>query len=549
MKKFKLVIFLMLIAAFTYAQQVDRDQVILEIGTGTWCYYCPGAALGAEDMIANGKQVAVVEYHGGGVDNYINEYSTARISYYSVTGYPTAFFDGGNSVIGGSHTNSMYSTYLTKYNQRINTPSSFTIDMVGSKIGTNDYQVTVTATKVATAPTANLVLHFVVTESNIVYSWQGLTDLNFVERLMVPDQTGTDLDFSTGDVKQMNMTFSLDPSWVSNNCEVICFIQNSATKEVFQGAKSDLSEFNSTNNIDAAIVSTGVPGEVCQNTFVPKIKIGNYGTDNLTSLDITAQINNGTPVNLNWTGNLPFMGSEIVELPEISFTMQTNNSCTISCTNPNGQTDQYPSNDELVIPMESAMNVTSPVSLALKLDDNPEETTWALYASDGSTLYSGGPYSQAGQFVVQSFVLPDDDCYTFVIDDAGENGLSGAGLFKLAYSGSNIFAEGKNFGFEQQVEFGIGLTGVESHKAENGFSVYPNPVVGNATVSFVSDKTEDVQLSMYNTLGALVYQSPKTNYSAGQHNIAIERNDMEPGIYFIQLKQGDKLSTQKIVLR
>ena len=70
--------------------------------------------MGADDLVSNGHEVAIVEYHGGGVDNFINEYSSARIGYYGITGYPTAYFDGGNAVVGGSHTDKYIPNYLGK---------------------------------------------------------------------------------------------------------------------------------------------------------------------------------------------------------------------------------------------------------------------------------------------------------------------------------------------------------------------------------------------------------------------------------------------------
>ncbi len=408
MKTLNLLLAFIFLAVFSFAQQVPRDKVVVEIGTGTWCYYCPGAALGADDLVSNGKEVAVVEYHGGGVDNYINEYSAARIGYYGITGYPTAYFDGGNAVVGGNHTNSMYSTYLPIYNQRINIPSSFSINMIGSKIGTHDYQVTVTTDKVAEASTANLVLHFVLTESDIVYNWQGLTGLDFVERLMFPNQMGTAMDFSSSSEHQINFTFSLDPTWVSSHCEVIAFIQNTATKEIFQGAKRSLSEFEATNNLDAAIVNTSIPKAVCMNSFIPKVKIGNYGTDNLTSLDIITQINNEPSITYNWSGNLAFMASEIIELPQANFTIQSSNTCLVTLDNPNGQTDQYLSNNSKTVTMDLADEVTPPIGLIIQLDNNPQETSWELKNLQGDLLYSGGPYSQPNQFIMQSFNLADN---------------------------------------------------------------------------------------------------------------------------------------------
>lgn len=117
MKKILLSLVMIIAVTLAFGQTVPREMVALEIGTGTWCTYCPGAAMGADDLLANGKFVAVVENHNG--DPFANNYSNARNSYYNITGYPTARFDGVLSVVGGSHSSSMYNSYLPKYNQRI----------------------------------------------------------------------------------------------------------------------------------------------------------------------------------------------------------------------------------------------------------------------------------------------------------------------------------------------------------------------------------------------------------------------------------------------
>ena len=91
MKRFSLILAVVLTTVFVYAQ-VPRNKVVQEIGTGTWCTYCPGAAMGADDLVANGCQVAVIEYHNG--DAFTNTASDARNAYYSISGYPTAHFDG-----------------------------------------------------------------------------------------------------------------------------------------------------------------------------------------------------------------------------------------------------------------------------------------------------------------------------------------------------------------------------------------------------------------------------------------------------------------------
>jgi hypothetical protein len=183
MKKL-LLSFVMLFALTTLiAQQVPRSMVALEIGTGTWCQYCPGAAMGAEDLLSNGKYVAVIENHNG--DAYANTYSNARNTYYAINGYPTAVFDGLLKVVGGSHTVSMYPQYLVKYNTRIAKPADLTVEMEVTNSGP-DYTAVVTITKVGTITVTDLKLMFFVTQSNIQQNWQGQTHLEHVTVLWCP---------------------------------------------------------------------------------------------------------------------------------------------------------------------------------------------------------------------------------------------------------------------------------------------------------------------------------------------------------------------------
>ena len=241
MNKIKSFGFLVCIMSLVGAQ-VERDMVILEIATGTWCYYCPGSSMGADDLIANGHNVAVIEYHQYlGFESYANIYSDARFNYYEMSGCPTAVFDGIILLAAGDPSYSLYEDYLPRYNVRSAVPSSFNIDLSGEEIGL-DYAVSVTANKVAPTSSTDIVLHLVLTESQIAEEWQGQTELNFVERLMIPDQYGTALDFSTGDTQTVDLGFTLDPEWAPSNCEMVAFIQDNDSKEILQGAKINLTE-------------------------------------------------------------------------------------------------------------------------------------------------------------------------------------------------------------------------------------------------------------------------------------------------------------------
>lgn len=218
----------------------ERDMVLVEIGTGTWCQYCPGAALGADDMISNGCAVAVIENHNG--DPYAYTGSDARNNYYSITGFPTAVFDGQQQFIGGDHTQSMYQYYLPIYESREPINTAYSISIFGDHSG-SIYNLTVRVHKLApTPPYNNIVLQLALTESEIQFVWQGQDHLNFVSRVMSPDHNGTPLDFSSGDVQDINLSFTMGSDWVDDNCELVAFIQNNDDKEILQGTKLALPE-------------------------------------------------------------------------------------------------------------------------------------------------------------------------------------------------------------------------------------------------------------------------------------------------------------------
>lgn len=443
----------------------------------------------------------------------------------------------------------MYSYYLPKYNLRKAIPSSFTIDLEGSNSGMIDYELNITVEKVATTTASNIRLHVVVTESNIMQSWQGQSELHHVERLMVPNQNGTVMDFSDGDIIEETVNFTMNTAWVNENCEVVVFLQNASNKEVLQAVKANLSDFGTSNVNDAALMNLVVPQLICSNTVAPKVKIANYGLDNLTSLDIIYSVNGESPVTYAWTGDLNTYESEIVELDPYSFTLAEQNSFTLDCENPNGQEDEFPSNNTKDVDMEQAPNVASPVSLALKLDDNPGEVTWEVVDSEGLVVYSGGPYSNPGQFIVQQFTLEQADCYAFKIYDEGGDGLTGTGSYKLAHEGSTIFAEGKDYGFEDQVQFQIGITAIDLPSAHARFDVYPNPVSGHATIAFSMENSGTVQLNVFNSLGEMVHQTGRMYYAGGDHQITVAGETLEPGLYYFRLEAGQSNYTKKVIVK
>jgi len=226
---------------------VDRV-VVVEVFTGTWCQYCPGAARGVDALYEeHPAKLLAIEYHGG--DAFENTEAGIRQAYYGsgvVTGYSTAVFDGKIAVVGGSTDGSMFFSYNTKFNQRSAVTPPLTISLAK---GTS-YTAGTTGNLIATIKNVSSsevsgTVHFTVTESHIPYKWQTMDTLDFVERAMLPDASGEAITLAPGENKVLSRTFNIDATWPSftkdANIEFGCFVQG-ANKEIYQAAVSRYSE-------------------------------------------------------------------------------------------------------------------------------------------------------------------------------------------------------------------------------------------------------------------------------------------------------------------
>ncbi len=233
MKKIVLSLLFLVATIMVVAQPVPRQMVLAEDFTSTLCTYCPGGAMGMDDLLTNGKLVAVIAEHSnfGGSDPFKNVYSLARNSMYAVQAYPSVGFDGLKMYCGGSHTSSMYTSYLPFYNYLIALTSPVAMTMAVSHTGLS-YTAVVTLTKTDVIPSTSNILYFFVTQSNITYNWEGQTHLEHVNRLMSPDQNGVAVDFTSGDVQTVTLNFTMDAAWPIEDCEFIAALQD---KDAGQG--------------------------------------------------------------------------------------------------------------------------------------------------------------------------------------------------------------------------------------------------------------------------------------------------------------------------
>jgi len=539
MKKILLAFIISVIWTSIFSQQINKNIVIVEIATGTWCTYCPGAAMGADDLVDNfPNSVAIIENHGG--DDYQIDASSIRNSYYSASSFPTAIFNGESKVVGGDHNNSLYPSYLPKYNSAISDMTSFNLSMNVTPISDNTFNVELTIDKVDAYSGTNLVVHLALTESHIEESWQGQTELNFVNRGMFPSASGTPLDFSVESQKTINYTVNIEDEWLVEKCELVAFVQDNSSKEVLQGVKRGLNIPIGINNV--MIKDINYPnGEnnICEDAISPIITIKNRGNDNLVSADINYEINSEGVQTYNWTGNLAFGETEEVVLSEISYNPMVSNNLEVALVFPNSNSDDDNSNNSLNVSFDKSVES----STITYLEINPGGSfglPWKVENSSGTVVYSGT--ASGSDIVIENLILNIGECYNFNIISSFGNGIPGDGYFALKNSDNlEIFkGNGDSFTSEANVPFKVStVTNVEDNFKT--LRVYPNP----ASTSFIISSKSNLFLKRIEIIDI----SSKIVFTKDYNNITktqVNTEKFNSGIYFVNIYTNNEVITKKI---
>lgn len=77
--------------------------------------------------------------------------------------------------------------------------------------------------------------------------------------------------------------------------------------------------------------------------------------------------------------------------------------------------------------------------------------------------------------------------------------------------------------------------------------LYPNPSVGESTLSFYVSHNQFVSASIYSSDGHLIKVLTAQNYPTGKHSLEIESDTLPHGLYVIEINKGDTKSYLKFI--
>lgn len=326
MKKTLLSVLAMGFLASTAMAQVPR-MVMLEEFTNASCGPCASQNPAYNQLImANPTKVVSLKYQTAfpGFDpmNQQNPTEVAnRRGLYGISGVPTCAMNGripdNSNTPGGGWTGYAGGPY--GFNQTVidNEYASTTPLAIGitHSISTNldSASVRIAVRNVTgtdfNAPTANqLKLMVAMTEQEITFNSapgsNGETEFTEIMRKMYPNDGGTTMPnvIAAGDSAVYEFDVEI-PSYIYSLTEIafVAFVQDMGTNEVHQAG---LSGPVPVNGPDAGIAdNTTAPADYCAATVTPEFTLSNDGTQDITSADVTVELN-GTPVSQSWSGTL-----------------------------------------------------------------------------------------------------------------------------------------------------------------------------------------------------------------------------------------------------
>lgn len=112
----------------------------------------------------------------------------------------------------------------------------------------------------------------------------------------------------------------------------------------------------------------------------------------------------------------------------------------------------------------------------------------------------------------------------------------------MVISSNNIFYDLNN-----AVITVTGTVGVEEFSFEN-FAVYPNPSNGTFNLTFKPATNDNIEVSLYDLRGRIIGQSTFDDVNASiTFSRQLDYNYVESGMYFLVVKNGNKVTTKKVV--
>ena len=164
----------------------------------------------------------------------------------------------------------------------------------------------------------------------------------------------------------------------------------------------------------------------------------------------------------------------------------------------------------------------------------PANTKWVNYFS-GTVSANTGPAIENDVFF--NSYLSSPGAFSYEKSSLGWTGwYPGYGYTNYIYSSFGAFLTSTNVGIREKTDnFVLG-------------NAFPNPSNGAVSISFKIKSNDNVNISVYNLLGAKVAEVANGTFTTGEHTVNANLGNLKAGVYLYTMTTGAASQTQKLII-
>lgn len=363
-------------------------------------------------------------------------------------------------------------------------------------------------------------------------------------------------------------------SYVNNctlgNLDLVAFVTTTNTTSgnnstssgpVINACNGPIALTNFANAVDIAPVLYA-DNNVCTAKFNTAFKFFNYGSSNVTNAVVAYTVNNGALQTYTSTATVkPYTWSDQIFIPTYNFVPTATNTMALNVVSVNSGADLNSANN-LATKNPAMAPIASSTSFTMNFNHDRfgSECSWYIQDEGTSTTVAfDGPWTNLSAngtaLKTKVFNLTNQNtCYKLYVKDTGGDGINGgwgAGSFQLLNGSSTLvnWTTTNYFTYETDGWFitatNLGVEGTKLNISDVG--IYPNPTTDNAYLTVEMLQNENVNVTVLNNLGQVVYNQNLT-LDAGKNEVNLNTQNWSSGIYNINLTTAKGTVNKKLTV-
>lgn len=186
--------------------------------------------------------------------------------------------------------------------------------------------------------------------------------------------------------------------------------------------------------------------------------------------------------------------------------------------------------------------------------ENFQDVATNVISENDGIIYSA-TFSTSNEKVNELIIKTDfdgDEIWQSIINGSANDLTFNSERHIIAAGSTGQFGNGREVYFLNLNETGV-ITAIQEWGIQNPVNFqllnnYPNPFNNQTKITFQLSQNENVELSIYNTIGQKIETLINTEYPAGIHTVGFNSKGLASGVYFYKLKTHSGVQVKQMML-